>query len=112
MRLDRPFPEHLAEGFQLNATDTAGLLRLCEVLENLREDAAFWQGLRAWVNRLGDCLVEKEAAANAEPSGFTLGRRRELRCIPETLRETLAAVKQEYVRWKPDPPPPILSDGY
>lgn len=101
----RPFPEHLAEGFQLNATDTAGLLRLCEVLENLRDDGAFWQGLRAWVNRCGDNLAEKDAASG-EPSAFVLGRRRELRCIPETLRETLAAVKQEYVRWDPPAAPP------
>lgn len=112
MTPDRTFEDYLADSLQLNATDTAGLLRVCEVLDNLKDDRPFWQGLRAWVNRLGDNLAEKDAAARGEPTGFVLGRRMELRCLPGTLRETLEAVGAEHKRWLPPPEPTLTDDGY
>lgn len=107
------FAEHLSEAFALSLEEAHGLFHVAEILDNVRADRKFWNGLRAWSCRLADKLLETSAGqTGGEPTALVVGRARELRHLPNTLRETLAAIDAEGHRWKPDPPPPILSDGY
>jgi len=90
------FTDHLAKVLKVCPGDAHAVEHTAERLAQLAQDPLFLVGLRTWVNRSAEALADIEAARGEEPSAYALGRRRELRNLPDTLAAIVTEVAKEY----------------
>lgn len=90
------FTDHLADQLKVCPGDALAVEHAADRLGQLAQDPLFLTGLRTWVNRLGEAMADADAAQGKEPTAYVLGRRRELRNIPETLARIVTEVAKEF----------------